>query len=161
MNISPLLALLPAAVLLYIVYRDLRDLRIPDWSVGLLFLLFAVGQAPDLWAVPLAWRVVVALAVFGICFVLFAAHLLCGGDVKLLPVVLLYVPAERLAWYFLTLSVCVIVTFSVIRLVRRADLNWQWRGLSDNARYPLGPAIALAALVYTFLGQTVETILAG
>ncbi len=163
MTAPPLLALLPAAVLLYIIYSDLHDLRIPNWSVGLLAALFMVTQAPFLWGEPLIWRLAIALAVFIVCFVLFGFNLLGGGDVKLLPVVLLFVPVERLAWYLLALSVCVIATLTLIRIARsvRASEGGNWRGLSDHARYPLGPAIAISALIYNQIGPLAERLVSG
>lgn len=95
-------------------------------------------QAPFIWGEPLIWWLAIALAVFAVCFVLFALNLLGGGDVKLLP------------WYLLALSVYVIVTLTIIRIGRsaRAGEGSNWRGLSVHACYPLGPEIAISALIY-------------
>lgn len=148
-------------ILLYTIYTDLSDLRIPNSAVILLAIVFIATQLPFMPLPELAWRILAALFVFGLSFVVFALHLLGGGDVKLLPAVVLFVPSNAWAQFVLALSVSVILTLTVLRLVRGFTGGGRWLSVNQSARYPLGPAIALAALIYRPLGAVVIAALSG
>ena len=148
-------------LLLYVIYTDLSDLRIPNVVVMALLAVFAATQAPFLPLPELAWRTGAAAVVFALGVAVFVLHLLGGGDVKLLPVVVLFIPSGQWAQFMLALSVAVILSLSCLRLLRRTGVGRQWRSLNQTARYPLGPAIALAALIYEPLGVAVMSALSG
>lgn len=146
-------------VLLYIIYTDLSDLRIPNAAVMVLMIIFAATQLPVLPLQELMMRVFAATAIFGLCLIVFALHLLGGGDVKLLPAVVLFVPSTEWAQFVLALSVSVILTLTILRWLRGFSSGGKWKSVNQTSRYPLGPAIALAGLVYKPLGAVVISAL--
>lgn len=155
MNIADLAVWAPVPILAYIIASDLHRLRIPNASVLALLAVFLATQAPFLEVAVLISRFAVASAALAVGFVLFAARLLGGGDVKLLTVVLLFVPFADLSLFCLGLSLCIVVTLSVIKMARATPAAGRsnWLAVSQTRRLPLGPAIALALIIYRPLGD--------
>jgi Flp pilus assembly protein protease CpaA len=97
--LAGLVALLALAALI-----DLRERRIPNWLTGGVAALYPlyVFASP----MPIAWlgALAVAAATFMFGFVLFARHLIGGGDVKLIAAVSLWTGLEHLALFVLVTS---------------------------------------------------------
>lgn len=144
-----------------IIWSDLRLMRIPHVLLGLIALLFLVAVAPTLPMSELLWRLVAGILVFGACFAAFAARLLGGGDTKLLPLLVLFVPTEALALFALFLSAGLILGLVVVRGLRRLPRSsvQRWAGLDRRDRYPLGPGIAVAGIGFFTLGPSLAAFL--
>ncbi|QUJ76710.1 prepilin peptidase [Sulfitobacter albidus] len=144
----------PTAILMHVVYTDLRYRRIGNESVAALGLIFVLGcllsGPPD----DVTGRMVAAAVVFGLCFLAFAARLLGGGDVKLLPVVFLFIPVDGVAAFVLALSAFVVVTFTVLKMARPhvGRMMPDWAGITVPGRYAMGPTIALSFIFYKYIG---------
>ncbi|MGJ8546039.1 MAG: A24 family peptidase [Sulfitobacter sp.] len=154
---------LVAGLLVAVIVFDLRQARIPNVLVALLLGVFGVCVAFFLPLEVLIWRGVAAAIVFAIGFAAFAIRSLGAGDVKLLSVLALFVPTADLAVTAVLLSGCAIVTLTMMRLVRLRARSAQsdWAVLRDHYRYPLGPAIALAGLLYLLWGEAIGAALRG
>lgn len=94
--ITPVLALL---ILLYGAWRDIRTHELPDeLSLALIALWMVDGlvmlQTGQWNGVHALWSFLLALAVFGFGFVLFLAHGVGGGDVKIMSAFALWIGVE-------------------------------------------------------------------
>ncbi len=91
MLLSLLIRLVVLAALLWLAGIDVRERRLPTKIVLAIGALFFVDAA--LVRMPIhqvGWHLALAVAVFIICAVLFAARLLGGGDAKLAAIIFLW-----------------------------------------------------------------------
>ncbi|MEQ6249958.1 prepilin peptidase [Sulfitobacter sp. HNIBRBA3233] len=155
MSGTDLLSWIPVPVFLYLIYTDLRYLRIPNRALFVLFCALALAHLPTLAPADIPLRLVGAAAVFALAFAAFYTGMLGGGDVKMISVVMLFVPLQDIAAFALALSVSVILSLSVIKILRRSRSvkALQWRAFNDAKRLPLGPAIAISSMIYGPLGD--------
>lgn len=137
------------AVLLAIIWCDLRYMKIPNLLVLVLVGLFVAKAMlmPD--RVMLGEQLILAGAVFAIGFVMFALRLMGGGDTKVLPALVLFVPLAFLPQVMIVFSVMLILgTLAVIGLRRvlgaREASDWAFL---RTKRMPMGLPIGLAGLV--------------
>lgn len=139
-------------LLVIVAYCDLRYLRIPNWMPIAAIVLF-LCLSPTLQPSELGLRCVVAFVVFGIGVAAFAAGLFGGGDVKFLPALLLFVPADQLALFCMCLSVAIlaaIATVSALRSPALAGLDaWAFRVRPSGL--PLGLSFAYAGFAFAAL----------
>lgn len=154
MTIEPLFVIAP--LLLSAIYFDLRYLRIPDLITVLLvgvFVICAVLFTPD----DLAIRLSVAAGVFALGFAAFSARLVGGGDVKLLPALLLFIPANGLILFANLFSLSLLAGVAAIVLLRQSRFATAsgWKSLSQPRAFPMGLSIGLAGLIYPILAYTV------
>jgi prepilin peptidase CpaA len=139
--IAPLLAL--AAV------SDLRRLRIPNVISLLMLAVFAgtllVVPAPDL-----AGRGIAAGVVFALGFLAFLRGLVGAGDVKLLSVLVLFIPTGGLILFANLFSVALLAGVALILTLRRLPLRegHGWASLAGPRRFPMGISIAAAGIAY-------------
>lgn len=139
------LLLLP--VLAAAAISDLRALRIPNLLSLIGLGLFAV-LAPFLPLDELAMRVLIAGLCFAMCFALFALNMVGGGDAKLLPVMLLFVPARDLSAFMLALSLGMMLSLAAVTALqaRPSAAGSRYRGISARGRFPMALAFLLAGL---------------
>jgi prepilin peptidase CpaA len=97
------------AVLLYIAVKDLRTFRIPNASVILLALLYVpyawLARSP----LEIASGIVLAVLVSGPLIYLYVKQMVGGGDLKLVPVVCLWVGLRCALLFSASLLVLTIV----------------------------------------------------
>lgn len=79
------------AVLCEIAITDLRAFRILNSRVLLLLLLYVLFAAISRSPSEILWDIVLAVVMFGFLFLLYLKGVVGGGDVKLVPVVCLWV----------------------------------------------------------------------
>lgn len=149
-------AWLVGPLLMAVILYDLRLMRIPNVLVGL-FLIVAVVSLPL--TEPLSeilWRVLAALVVFGAGLALFAARLMGGGDVKLMAVLVLFIPTAALPVFGLLFSVGIVLgVLGMVVLRRMADKSrTRWHSLRENGKFPLGLSIGMAGLAFVTFGDT-------
>ncbi len=150
-ELVPLIAVLP--VLMASAISDLRHLRIPNAHVLLALAIFAV-TAPFL--VPLGEigdRAIVAFCAFVIGFVLFALRLCGGGDVKMFPVVLLFVPSAKVILFLQVFAAALLVASLGILAAQRlpASRRLAWSSMDQRGHVPVAVSFALAALALTVI----------
>lgn len=148
----PVIALPLAALCAAMMFTDLRHLRIPDAIPLALLALFGLWLAVDGAAFMLTTRLVIAGLTFCVCFALFAARLMGGGDAKVLPALALFVPPARLPDVMLLFAVCLIGSIILILSARRLfpSVAEGWAVLHSR-KLPMGAAIGatgLAVLTY-------------
>lgn len=149
MEPSFLLLVSVVPVLLASACTDLRSLRIPNSHVLLALALFA-GTAPFLLVWPeLSARLVTAALAFALGFVLFALRLFGGGDVKMMPVLLFFIPSQDLdlflrlfAFALLAVSLAVLAIQSPAFANRRGGV-----GVKSRRHVPVGVAMALSTVM--------------
>ncbi len=150
MTVEPLFVIAP--LLVCVIYFDLRYLRIPDilsLSIVAVFAFYAVLFAPD----DLLIRISVAAAVFGLGFAAFAVQIVGGGDVKLLPALLLFIPADGLILFANLFSVSLLAAVAIILTLRLSPTAGAsgFKSLSQPRALPMGLPIGLAGLSYPLL----------
>ncbi|WP_170459069.1 A24 family peptidase [Ruegeria arenilitoris] len=131
-----------------VAWTDLTEYRIPNLYCLIGVALFLVGS-PALGLHEVGLRLIAAGLCFGICFALFAAGWLGGGDAKMLPVVFLAIPTQALSTYMLLLSAAMafgLTSLTLLRLFVRQPTGKLAATLSGR-EFPLGIAIGLSGLI--------------
>jgi prepilin peptidase CpaA len=149
MGADDLLLLVLMPIILASAVSDLRSLRIPNLHVLVALGLFALLAPIAVDWPELALRLQIAAITFAIGFALFALRLIGGGDVKMMAVVLLYVPSEDVI-IFLRLFAIALGAASVGALViQRAPVfrRLGWSSVHTPRHVPVGVAIAAAVVV--------------
>ena len=149
------LAVLP--VLLTTAIFDLRQMRIPNWLSWAGLAIF-IATLPLLGFHDWAMRAAVGAAAFAVCFGLWAAGWLGGGDTKILPVTMLFVPVSLLPVYMYAFSAAMILGMIGIWLARQrfSHENAQWVSMQPGAAFPMGISIAASlplAIVISYLAS--------
>ncbi len=136
-----------------IAWTDFSQMRIPN-------LYCIIGLAVFVMALPvLAWDEIVvrgisSITCFVVCFALFAAGWLGGGDAKILPVVVLLIPPPYLPTYLFLFSAAMAAGLLGMPLVRLcAGRTDRFVSLGQSREFPMGIAIGLAGFVLAFLAM--------
>lgn len=156
------------ALMLVVIYTDITRYIIPNWLNLTVLLLFPVMYftSPDLPEGYSVWMALaIMLAVFAFGFVLFATHILGGGDVKLLTALALWTGAQAsLEFLFLFAilgGVFVILLVMLREIVDPADVQvHEWRG-SARAKWFALPALRMIDYIrfcYRFVLSPVRKI---
>jgi len=149
MSVLPLLALSP--VLVAVAIRDLSQLRIPNSLVLIALFIFAVS-CTLLPAGEIAYRCIAAAITFALLLPLFAGRLVGGGDVKMLPALVLFVPPEHWQDFGTLLSISLVVGVIGIcgaRVATSGRVPTGWLALDRRGTFPMGVSIALSGLALT------------
>ena len=141
-----------APVLLIAAASDLRELRIPN-KLSLVALAIFAGCAPLLSVDDILMRLLAAGLVFGVCFLLFALRILAGGDVKLLSVLMLFIPTPSLLLFGYVFSGSMLIGVLLIVFIRKYPIPQvqTWASVQQENALPMGISIALAGLVHLLL----------
>jgi prepilin peptidase CpaA len=148
-----LIIVLLAILLVFVSVSDIRDRRIPNWTVLAVAGLFV----PWIFVGP-AVSVISALEAAGISFVaslgFYALRVLGAGDSKLLTVTALFAGLAQLPQFlvYVALSGGVIALISLLARPTRAAVMFHMRGKGDFGRgVPYGVAIAIATMAVLLL----------
>ena len=143
------------AALIYAAISDLLTMKIPNWlclAIAVLFL--PAAWLTDMSAAAIGYSLGVAVAVFAVCFLLFALNVMGGGDAKLLTALAL--------WFGLTPSLLVflvdvafaggILTLLILLIRWKSHLVtdrglWLPFSLTTAKKIPYGIAIAAGAIM--------------
>ena len=148
MNAASLLPLiLLAPLLVWVALGDLRWMRIPNVASLMALALFA-ACLPVTGLSEIVPRLAAAGLVFVIGFALFAANLVGGGDVKILSVLVLFVPPPAWALYANLLAVSLLLGLAVVVAVQAVPNGAQssWAVRRNKGAFPMGLSIALSGL---------------
>ncbi|MGD9861679.1 MAG: prepilin peptidase [Pseudodonghicola sp.] len=134
-------------VLIGMIWTDVSQLRIPNAfsKIGLgLFLLSAPLLGPE----ETVTRISIAVLCFAICFAAFALRLLGGGDAKILPVVMLFVPGGLIQFYLLLFAAALAVGLLLIQGSRLlfGRSGPRLAALQTQRDFPMGVSIGLSGL---------------
>lgn len=137
---------------------DLRYMKIPNkmsfWGLGI-FLL----AVPVIGTDTALMRLAIASIAFAICFGLFSIGWLGGGDAKILPVTLLFVPAQIMPIYpiyLVSFSICMLAGMIFVWCVRQQYLHAHssWVFLRPGTLFPMGISIATSLPLALALAST-------
>jgi prepilin peptidase CpaA len=155
---TPALAVAFAAItplMLYVIYSDLKTMKIPNKAV---LAVFAVFLATASWGLPFdtfLWRLLAGLIAFVIGYFVYMASggNIGGGDVKLLAALVPFVPLDGVLFVlgvFALSSLALILFHQAVRIgFRKRTTGWK---TFDQAVYvPLG--VALGFTMILFLGM--------
>lgn len=141
-----LLALVP--VIAASAISDLRHLRIPNTHVLFAFGVFVLVAPFALTSGQMTPRLLAAAITFLIGFALFVPGLIGGGDVKMMPVVMLFVPAADTLLFLQIFAVALgavslgALAFQRVALLRRLG----WESAVAPRHVPVGLAMALSVV---------------
>jgi prepilin peptidase CpaA len=141
-----------ALVLVVAAASDIRDRRIPNWTVLAIVVLFA-GWASVVGSVLLASSLEAAGIAFAVSFALYFFKVLGAGDSKLATAVALFVGMGNLLQFALITSLAggALAVVSLAADPTRALVMFQMRGEGDYGRgVPYGVAIAAAGVLTVF-----------
>lgn len=150
MMLLPLFLFMPA--LLYVAQSDVRRMRIPNMASMLGIGLFVI-TIPLIGVDEAVLRVIPAVAVFGIGFLLFMLRILAGGDVKFLTVLMLFIPSGTLPLFGLVFSVAMLLGIAVVTATRAMSLPQLsgWVSMRARGHMPMGLSISLAGIGHLVL----------
>ncbi|HUO97036.1 MAG TPA: prepilin peptidase [Rhizomicrobium sp.] len=137
-----------AAVLGFAAFSDVRERKIPNWTVLAVVLLFVFWALAEP-AVSLVSSLEAALLLLVVTVPLFAFRLIGAGDSKLVTAVALFMGLRLLPEFLFTTVVAggVLAIFSLLMNPRRAAVMVQTRFRADYGRgIPYGVAIALGGV---------------
>lgn len=143
---------LTGPLLIATMLSDLRRLRIPNAysiaALGLFALTALVWPPHDL--VP---RLIVAGLVFIAGYIGFARGLVGGGDVKILSVLMLFVPVQALALFANVFSASLLLGVAALIALRRipGQPPTGWAGIWGSRAFPMGMSIGLAGLAFPWV----------
>jgi prepilin peptidase CpaA len=148
-----LIIVLLAILLVFVSVSDIRDRRIPNWTVlavaGLFVPWIFVGPA-----VSVISALEAALISLAASLGLYALRVLGAGDSKLLTVTALFAGLAQLPHFlvYVALSGGVIALISLLARPTRAAVMFHMRGKGDFGRgVPYGVAIAIATMAVLLL----------
>lgn len=145
----PLMLVTP--VLVAAAVSDIRGLRIPN-AYSLILLTLFVLTAPILAFPEIGARVVAALAVFAVGFLLFVLRVVGGGDVKILSMVMLFIPTGTLVTFGYVLSASLLLAIGLLGLGRTLlPVASGLYGFNAKGKLPMGVPIALACVAHLLL----------
>ena len=135
------------AILAVASVSDIRDRRIPNWTVLAVALLFVpwIFLSPG---IGILSALGASLTAFMVSFPLYFFRLVGAGDSKFLTVVALFVGLSQLLQFLVLVALAggAIAAVSLITRPTRALVMFQMRGKGDFGRgIPYGVAIAIAA----------------
>ncbi|MEZ5796211.1 MAG: prepilin peptidase [Paracoccaceae bacterium] len=142
-----LLALVP--ILVIAAVSDLRHLRIANLHVLLALGLFLIAAPFVLTWPELTDRLLVAAIAFALGFALFALGLFGGGDVKMMPVILLFVPSGDLVLYLRLFAAALLLVTLAARAAQALPEARKpaWQSLRSRGHVPVGVAMALSVMM--------------
>ncbi|MBA3910757.1 MAG: hypothetical protein C0524_12990 [Rhodobacter sp.] len=151
---SPELALLLALtpVIVASAISDLRRLKIHNRHVLVALAIFVLLAPFLLDFQELSMRFLVGIVTFGIGFTLFALHLIGGGDAKMMPVVMLFVPSDELAHFLRIFALALGAVSLCMLLVQRAPAfrRVAWSSVLEHRHVPVGVAIAISVVLLAY-----------
>ena len=158
-QLYPLYAFLP--VLAATAYCDPRFMKIPNRlslaGIGI-FVLAAIFYLPQDIALT---RAAAGAIAFAICFILFMFRVFGGGDAKIFPVLILFVPLPALSVYLLGFSASMLAgmvgIFLVRQIVNRDAATWV--SMKPGAGFPMGISIALSGFILPLTIATIGTVI--
>lgn len=143
----PLLLLSP--VLIAVAWTDMRELRIPNVLVMLSIAIF-LATSPMLSFGEFGTRLIAAAVVFLGFFFAFALRLVGGGDTKMIPALILFIPSAGLTGFAMVFSASLMFSILVVLALQSQALSHysNWSIARVKGHMPMGLAIMLSGLTF-------------
>ena len=144
-NLLLLLFFLP--VIFASAISDFNHLKIRNVQVTVGLAAFLVISPFLLDLNEISFRLLSAVLIFGICFILFSLRLIGGGDAKMMPVVLLFVPSDEIVLFLrIFAGALLLVSLGALFIQRSPRLRRAgWTTAQERRQVPVGVAMALSA----------------
>lgn len=141
----PLLLFTP--VLLYVAQSDVRRMRIPNLASLIGIGLFVVS-IPFIGMDEAALRLIPAVVIFCIGFLFFILRVFAGGDVKIMAVLMLFIPSGTLSLFGIVFSIAMIVGIVLVTGTRAMSFSAfsGWVSMRARGLMPMGLSICLAGI---------------
>lgn len=149
--------LLTLPISLWIIYTDLKDMKIRNEAVLATMAIFVVG---GFFLLPLdeyLWRYLHFVIVLGVCFLMYATVGMGAGDAKYIaataPMIAL-ADAEEVAFIYIMWSVVLLIGMMIARrsgALRTAAPGWIWFAEDRKGYVPFGLALAPTVSSYFLL----------
>jgi len=145
-----LAAMIP--LMAYTIREDLKSLRIPNWVVlAVLVLFIATGS----WGLPLDtffWRLLYGVVALGLGIGLYAigAGKVGAGDLKLIAALVPFVNPRDVSFVLLVYSVVTIIGLFGHRMIR-AKLHGRetgWKAIDQKIYFPLALILGVTIVIY-------------
>lgn len=135
------------AVLGYVAYTDLRNFKIHNSSVMALLLLYGLYALTDRSRYEVLTDVILGAIMFGVLFWFYTKRVVGGGDVKLVPVVCLWVGAHCALAFSVILLICIFVHLMAARM------GWaRTVAMGGHQAISYAPSVAAALICIIALG---------
>lgn len=147
MTADLLLLLFFLPIILGSAISDFHHLKIRNVQVIAGLALFLI-ISPFLLDLPeFSFRLLSAVLTFAICFILFSLHLIGGGDAKMMPVVILFVPTDEVVFFLRIFAfVLLLVSLAALFIQRTPGLRRAgWTTAQEGRQVPVGVAMAFSA----------------
>jgi prepilin peptidase CpaA len=128
---------------------DFQHLKIRNVQILAGLALFVLAAPFLLEMEELSFRILGAATTFAFCFFLFSFRLIGGGDAKMMPVVMLFVPAGEVVLYLrIFAGALLIVSVGSLVLQRNPGLRPAgWTSVHKRRQVPVGVAMATSVAV--------------
>lgn len=146
MTLFPLALMLP--VLGFAAYTDLTRMKIPN-KLSLIGIAIFVVCIPFIPLEETGMRFLSAAILFAVMFILFALGLFGGGDVKLMSVLMLFIPSNSLFAFAYIFSASMFVGILIVLILQSFPtlVPSHWLSAQRKGHFPMGISIALAGIV--------------
>lgn len=142
-----------APLCLYVVWSDLRAMKIPTWSTDLLALVFVVL---GVFLLPVWPDYVLRFAHFGVVLAvgigMNAMGALGAGDAKFMASAAPFVALEDAGAVLILLAVSLAAAFAVHRLCRAIPVVRgrvpHWQSWGESSRFPMGFPLGVTLMLY-------------
>jgi prepilin peptidase CpaA len=126
---------------------DLQQFKIHNIQVLAAFSLFIMSSPFLLGMDEFSSRVLAAVITFGICFILFSLRLIGGGDAKMMPVVILFIPSGEVVLFLRIFAFnLLLVSLGALFIQRAPGLRRAgWTSAHERRKVPVGVAMAFSA----------------
>ncbi len=144
-----------AILMVLVTWFDLKQLRIPNWSVLAVLGVFIVT---GLWGLPLdvfGWRLLAGVIVLFVGFALYSlgGGNVGGGDIKMMAALTPFIAGKDVAFVLIVFACLSFVGIMLHKLVRAKlrDRETGWKALDQQRFFPVG--LLLGATIMLYLGR--------
>ncbi len=147
--------LLLAPICFTVAYTDLRGMRIPNWSVGLLTAVFVLAGPLLLPFETYLWQLLHLPVGIGLGFLFYLAGAVGAGDAKFAGAAAPVIFLPDLLVLLMVLMANIIAGFITHRLAKHTALRQlapHWESWEAGKKFPMGFCLGGSLMIYLLLG---------
>lgn len=138
-----------------VALSDLRGMRIPNWTVGLLMAVFILAGPLLLPFNTYLWQLLHLPAGIGLGFLFYMAGAVGAGDAKFAGAAAPLIFTPDLPAMMMILAACIIAGFAAHRIAKYTRLRRlapHWESWDTGKKFPMGLSLGAALALYLVLG---------
>lgn len=149
--------LLTFPITLWVIYTDLKDMKIRNEAVLATAAIFVIGGVFLLPFADYLWRYLHFVIVLGVCFLMYATVGMGAGDAKYIAVsapMIALADVEEVAFLYIIWSVVLLIGMFIARRskkLRASKPDWIWFAEDRKGYVPFGLALAPTMSTYFLL----------